>query len=142
MAQSTIWWLITGAAIVAELLTGTVYLLLVSAGFASAALAAHAGFGFAAQLVIASVVGVGAVLIWRFVRRRQPSDPPIAANPNINLDIGERVTIDSWNADGTASIRYRGAQWTAVPRPGSPLLATGEHRVAEIVGSRLVVEKI
>ena len=38
MAQSTIWWLIAGAAIVVELLSGTVYLLLLSAGFAAAAL--------------------------------------------------------------------------------------------------------
>jgi hypothetical protein len=38
-------------------------------------------------------------------------------------------------------VRYRGAQWTVVPRPGAAP-ATGEHRVVEVVGSRLIVDKI
>jgi membrane protein implicated in regulation of membrane protease activity len=59
----------------------------------------------------------------------------------MNLDIGEQVLIEGWNADGTASVRFRGAQWTAVPRPGSTP-ATGLHRVAEVIGNRLVVDKI
>ena len=45
------------------------------------------------------------------------------------------------HADGTATVRYRGAQWTVVARDGSTL-ATGEHKVTEVIGSRLVVEKI
>jgi len=37
-------------------------------------------------------------------------------------------------------VKYRGAQWTAVLRPGeSP--QTGAHRVTELVGNRLIVEK-
>ena len=32
MAYSTVWWLIAGAAVVLELLSGTVYLLLLGAG--------------------------------------------------------------------------------------------------------------
>ena len=63
------------------------------------------------------------------------------ANPDVNLDIGESVHVDAWNADGTATVRYRGAQWTVVSRAGSTL-SPGEYKVAEVVGSRLVVEKI
>jgi len=49
--------------------------------------------------------------------------------------------VDTWLADGTAQVRYRGANWTVTHLPGiAP--ATGLHRVREIVGSRLVVEKI
>jgi membrane protein implicated in regulation of membrane protease activity len=140
MAHSTIWWLIAGAAIVLELLSGTIYLLLLGAGFAAAALAAHAGAGLSVQLVVAAVVGTGAVLTWYLVRRKRPAPPAASANRDINLDIGEQVLIESWNADGTASVRFRGAQWTAVPRPGTTP-ATGMHRVAEVVGSRLIVEK-
>ncbi|HSV60200.1 MAG TPA: NfeD family protein [Variovorax sp.] len=141
MANSTVWWLIAGGAIVLELLSGTIYLLLLSAGFAAAALAAHAGASLSTQLVVAAVVGVGAVLAWYLIRRKRPAPPAPAANRDINLDIGEQVLIEAWNPDGTASVRFRGAQWTAVPRPGnSP--STGMHRVAEVVGSRLVVDKI
>jgi membrane protein implicated in regulation of membrane protease activity len=141
MASSTVWWLIAGGAIVLELLSGTVYLLLLSAGFAAAAIAAHAGASLTTQLVVAAVVGVGAVLTWHIIRRRRPPAPSTGANRDVNLDIGESVYVDAWNADGTAIVRYRGAQWTVVPRAGiTPSI--GEHRVAEVVGSRLVVDKI
>ena len=141
MASSTVWWLIAGGAIVLELLSGTVYLLLLSAGFAAAAISAHAGAGLGTQLVVAAVVGVGAVIAWHLIRRKRPAEPPAAANRDINLDIGESIYVDAWNPDGTATVRYRGAQWTVVPRAGTTP-SIGEHRVAEVVGSRLVVDKI
>ena len=141
MANSTVWWLVAGTAIVLELLSGTVYLLLLSAGFASAAIAAHLGFGLTTQIIVAALVGVGAVLIWHLIRRGRPAPLDSASNPDVNMDIGEKVQVDAWNADGTATVRYRGAQWTVVPRPGS-LPTTGEHRVTEVIGSRLVVDKI
>lgn len=141
MASSTIWWLIAGGVIVLELLSGTVYLLLLSAGFAAAALSAHAGAGLTTQLVVAAVIGVGAVLVWHTIRRRRPADPPTQANRDVNLDIGESVHVEAWNPDGTATVRYRGAQWTVVSRSGATP-STGEHRVAEVIGSRLVVDKI
>ncbi|MET3440280.1 membrane protein implicated in regulation of membrane protease activity [Variovorax paradoxus] len=140
MANSTIWWLIAGAAIVLELLSGTVYLLLLAAGFAAAAVAAHMGAGTVAQLVVAAVVGVGAVLAWYAVQRRRPAAPATGANRDVNLDIGEIIHIEAWNPDGTATVRYRGAQWTVVQRAGRTP-STGEHRVVEVIGSRLVVEK-
>lgn len=141
MASSTVWWLIAGGAIVLELLSGTVYLLLLSAGFAAAALSAHAGAGTTTQLVVAAVVGVGAVVAWHMIRRRRPADPPTSANRDLNLDIGERVHVDAWNPDGTATVRYRGTQWTVVPRAGAPT-SVGEHKVVEVIGSRLVVDKL
>lgn len=141
MANSTVWWLIAGGAIVIELLSGTVYLLLLAAGFAAAALSAHLGFGTVTQMVVASVIGVGAVLIWYSIQRRRPAAAPIGTNRDVNLDIGESVHVDAWNADGTAAVRYRGAQWTVVQRAGSAP-STGEHRVVEVIGSRLVVEKV
>ncbi|RYF68696.1 MAG: NfeD family protein [Comamonadaceae bacterium] len=140
MAHSTLWWLIAGGAIVLELLTGTVYLLLLGAGFAAAAVAAHLGAGTTTQLLTAAVVGVGAVVAWHLIRRRRPADPPSEANRDMNLDIGEAIQVDHWNHDGTASVRYRGAQWTVVPRPGV-VPSTGMHRVAEVIGNRLVVDK-
>lgn len=141
MASSTVWWLIAAAAVVLELLSGTVYLLLLGVGFAAAALVSHMGAGLTAQLLAAAVVGVGAMLAWYLVRRARPAEPPSQANRDVNLDIGETVHIDAWGADGTASVRYRGAQWTVVPRAGATL-STGAHRVVEVSGNRLVVDKL
>ncbi|PIF73024.1 membrane protein implicated in regulation of membrane protease activity [Variovorax sp. 54] len=137
MGHPTFWWLIAGAAIVAELLSGTVYLLLLAAGFAAAAIAAHLGFDLVTQLLVAAVVGVGAVVTWYLIRRNRPATP----TSDLNLDIGESVFVDAWNPDGTATVRYRGSQWTVVLRAGHAP-STGEHRVVEIIGSRLVVDKI
>ncbi|RZL57904.1 MAG: NfeD family protein [Variovorax sp.] len=141
MADSTWWWLISGAAVVLELLTGTIYLLLLGIGFAAAAIVAHAGIGTTAQLLVAAVVGVGAVAGWYAVRRSRPAEAPSRSNRDVNLDIGEQVQIDGWNDDGTATVRYRGAQWTVVPGTGQ-LRTPGTYRVAEVVGSRLVVDKV
>jgi membrane protein implicated in regulation of membrane protease activity len=141
MADSTIWWLLAGSAVAVELLTGTFYLLMLAIGLVAAALAAHLGFALTPQLVIAAVVGGGAVAGWHMYRLRGPQEPPAASNRDVNLDVGETVQVDGWNPDGTASVKYRGASWTVVHAPGtSPL--PGPHRIREVVGSRLVVEKL
>jgi membrane protein implicated in regulation of membrane protease activity len=143
MANSTLWWLLTCAAVVLELVsgTGTVYLLLIGGGFAAAAIAAHLGFGLAVQLIAAAVVSVVSVFIWHAIRRRHPPPVRSSANRDVNLDIGERVHIETWNPDGTATVRYRGAQWSAAPRPGAAP-STGEHKIVQVIGSRLIVEKV
>ena len=141
MAESTLWWLVTGGAIVVELLTGTFYLLMLAIGLAAAALSAHLGWSTTPQIVVAAVVGGGAVVTWhRRQTQRRHQDPPAQANANVNLDIGETVQVDAWNADGTADVHYRGARWTAIHRQGI-MPSPGAHRVAELVGSRLLVDK-
>jgi len=141
MEDSTIWWLAAGALVVAELLTGTFYLLMVAAGLVAAALGAHLGLSFALQIVAAAVVGGGAVVASYQLKKRRPGDPSVRADRSVNMDIGETVLIDSWNIDGTTTVKYRGAQWTAIHRPGiTP--STGMHRVAELVGNRLLVDPV
>jgi membrane protein implicated in regulation of membrane protease activity len=143
MANSTLWWLLASGAVVLELLsgTGTLYLLLIGGGFAAAALVAHAGFGPVTQLVTSAVVSVALVFVWRTIRGKQPAPPRSSANRDVNLDIGECVQIDAWNPDGTATVRYRGAQWAVAIRPGETP-STGEHKIVQIIGSRLIVGKI
>ncbi len=130
MEESTIWWLLAGGMVVAELITGTFYLLMVALGLAAAALVAHAHLPLTGQIVTTAVVGGGAVVAWHFAKRRRPGDPSARADRSVNLDVGETIVIDSWNADGTTTVKYRGATWTAIHRPGvTP--STGAHRVAE-----------
>ncbi|MEZ5644302.1 MAG: NfeD family protein [Burkholderiaceae bacterium] len=140
MADSTIWWLMSGAAVVLELLTGTFYLLMLAVGLAAGAVAAHVGMGLTGQLVLAAVVGSLTTAALYLRRRRHPADPSVRSMRSVNLDVGETVQIDNWQSDGTAIVRYRGAQWQAVTRSGQPEGA-GRYRVAELVGNRLVVEK-
>ena len=141
MAESTLWWLLAGAAVAVELLTGTFYLMLLAIGLVAAAMAAHLGLSQPVQLVVAAVVGGGAVVGWHLVRQRRPQEPPAEANRDVNLDIGETVQVLRWSPEGTTQVKYRGAQWTAVPAAGTIPVA-GPHRILEVVGSRLVLEPL
>ena len=129
MAQTTIWWVLAGAVIALELLSGTFYLLMLSLGLVGAAIAAHLGASMPIQLVVAAVVGGGSVLAWRSYKQRTPSAAPASANRDVNLDVGETVLVE-----------YRGAHWDVALIPGvTP--APGLHRIVEVVGSRLMVCK-
>ena len=141
MAESTIWWLMAGAAVGIELITGTFYLLMLAIGLVAGGLAAHAGGSTATQLVVAAVVGGGAVAGWHLVRGRRPPAEHASSNADVNLDVGETVHVERWNADGTATVKYRGANWTVVPVEGA-VPVSGAHRVRQVLGSRLVVESI
>ena len=142
MADTTLWWLAAGTLVVAELLTGTFYLLMLALGLAAGAIAAHAGLASTGQVLAAALVGGGAVLAWHLWRRRAGSPGPAGASRDVNLDVGETVQIETWNGDGTASVKYRGAQWTAATAPGQPARRTGTHRIVEVRGNQLIVEPV
>ena len=139
MSESTLWWLLAGSTVALELFTGTFYLLMLAVGMAAGAVAAHAGLGLVGQLIVAALTGSALVVGWYFVKKRRASDPSVRALRSVNLDVGEILHIDEWNMDGTANVKYRGAQWTVIHRPGNPP-TPGSYRVAELVGSRLLVD--
>jgi membrane protein implicated in regulation of membrane protease activity len=140
MTEANIWWLLAGAAVIAELLIGTFFLLMISLAMAAGALAAHAGANLVVQLLLAAVTGGAAVVVWYFVKQQRRTTQPQDSNPGLNLDIGETVMVDGWDPDGTANVRYRGANWRVVRSAGEPA-AIGAHRVVEVIGTRLRVEK-
>jgi len=141
LALSTFWWLLAGVAVIAEMLSGTVYLLLIAAGLAAAALAAHLGFGLTVQIVTAAVIGSGLVLFWWRVRApARRAGLAAQADPDLNLDIGQTVLVDYWTADGTASVMHRGARWRVEPEnPVGSVPMPGPHRIVALVGSTFVV---
>ena len=140
MEPSTIWWVMAGITVAAELLIGSFYLLMLSLGMAAGAIAAQAGSPLTVQMVVAAGVGGAAVLLWRRVKQGRGAELEAQSNPNVNLDIGALVMVQAWASDGSAQVNYRGANWTALHRPGlAP--ESGQHRVVEVQGSRLVLEK-
>ena len=141
MTPTTIWWVLAGLAVVAQLMTGTFHFLMLAAALAAGALAAMLGGTLILQLLAVAVVGAGAVVAWYFARKGRPTEPPAEANRDVIMDIGETVQVEAWHPDGTATTRYRGAQWTVFHRPGETP-QPGAHRVAEVIGSRLLVDRI
>lgn len=102
-------WMLAGLGLViAELLSGTFYLLVLGVAAIIAGAAAYAGTPFWAEVAIA-VVAAAAGMAWvhRWHGRNRAPMPP--------LDLGQAVTLDSWvdRATGMARVKYRDALWDA-----------------------------
>ena len=140
MGEAGIWWLLAGAAIAVELLTGTFYLLMLAAGLVAGALGATMGVSLTGQMLLAAAIGGGAVAAWHWGRSKRPAPMPAHSNRDVHLDIGDMVQVDRWNADGTASVHFRGALWTAIAANPAAPFSPGNFRIKEMRGNRLVVE--
>jgi membrane protein implicated in regulation of membrane protease activity len=134
-----LWWLAAGALVVAELLSGTFYLLMFSLGAVAAAVAAMMGAELSIQLACAALVGGGATAIWHWKRAQKPRSLPAAENRDVNIDIGQQIHIAEWAEDRTARVNYRGAPWTARLSEGSSA-HPGTYRICAVEGNWLVVE--
>jgi membrane protein implicated in regulation of membrane protease activity len=137
MDNPTLWLLIAGGLVMAELMTGTFYLLMLSLGATAAALTAYADGTLTWQIVTAGIVGSGAAVLWH-LKKPLSND---GQDSNIHLDIGETVTVDAWDAQGHTQVKHRGAQWAAV-HAANATPELGLHRICEMQGNRLVLEKI
>lgn len=138
MSETTLWLVVAGVLVVAELATGTFYLLMMALGCVAAALAGYCGVALAGQLVTAAVVGGGATLAWHWHRRKQPESPPAASNRDVNLDVGAHVQVLEWATDGTTRVNYRGTGWPARLAAGAAA-EVGEHEVVAVEGNWLVL---
>jgi len=138
LSAATIWWVAAGIAVAAELATGTFYLLMMALGLACGAIAAHLGLSESAQIACAAVVGGGATAAWHWRRSRLPKKPPAQQDRGVNLDVGERVHVDAWAAEGTTRVSYRGTGWPARLAPGAEA-RSGEHDIVAVEGNWLVL---
>ena len=136
----TAWWLAGAGLVAAELATGTFYLLMLGLGAAAAALAAHAGLGLTGQLLVAALVGGGAVAAWHISRSRQTPAAAANANRDVNLDIGSTVHVAHWRADGSARVNYRGAGWDA-RFTGSGTPAAGDFTIRAVDANCLLLDQ-
>lgn len=143
MDVSSFWWMAAGVLVMAELLTGTFYLLMLSLGAAAAALAAHAGLDMTAQVVTAALVGGAGAILLNLKSKHRPIGVD-ATDIHIHLDIGATVMVDAWDSQDLAHIKHRGAMWAAICQTNSKKQTreTGLHKIVAIEGSRLVIEKI
>lgn len=139
------WWLILALALgVAEMLSGTVYMLLIAGACVVGALAAWLGAGLTAQITLVSVVGVVACVTLARMRAShggqhgQGASATATARDDDNLDVGNQVEVMAWREDGTTQVRYRGSHWSAIPDVGAPQ-RTGLHVIVRVDGNRLVL---
>ncbi len=109
MDHSLAWAIVGLVLVIAELLTGTFYLLMLGVAAFGSAAAAWLGWGFEVQIVVAAVVssvGCYAVHLYREKNRSNQMAP---------LDAGMPASFEAWIDAGArlARVRYRGAPWEA-----------------------------
>ncbi len=138
MNDMTVWFVIAFMLLIAELMTGTFYLLMVAIGCAVGGSAALFGAALPLQLASGAAIGFAATMILRRTRwGRNRLHIDSAENRDVNLDIGEIVQVATWR-DGTADVRYRGCRWDATLEPGADP-RPGAQIIKAIRGSTLVV---
>ena len=131
------WFVVAFGLLVAELLTGTFYLLVISIALAAAGFAALAGASGPLQFVVAAVIGLGGS-IWlrstRFGKRLHERGEDRVQN----MDLGQSLRVDHWTPARTARANYRGAVWDVELAPGEQPTG-GEFVIREIQANRLIV---
>jgi membrane protein implicated in regulation of membrane protease activity len=132
------WWLATVVLVIAEISTGTFYLLAVAFGFAAAGLAAYLGVAWNGQAVIAAVLcSVSVAVIHRWNKQRVKTEE----QANFSNDIGQAVRAVSWSDDRHARVSYRGAEWDAELADNvASDISRQTWQITKIVGSHLVIE--
>jgi len=103
-------WLVAGfVLVIAELVTGTFYLLVLGiAAFAGSA-TAWFGRGFWVEALCAAAVAVAGVF---WVRRQRKA---MQQSDMASLDLGQAVSLEAWvsREQGAARVTYRNTQWDA-----------------------------
>ncbi|MBC7513958.1 MAG: NfeD family protein, partial [Herminiimonas sp.] len=105
---------------------------------------AYAGGTPEVQLIVAAVVGLLATIILRHSKLGKINRTDAARDPNVNLDIGQPITVDAWHDASfngkrpTARVMYRGALWDVELAHDGPA-APGQYVIREMQGSRLIV---
>ena len=121
-------WVVVGfVLVIAELLTGTFYLLVIGIGAFAGALVAWLGGAGTLQAVAAATVALIGTWLVHMWHRAQPKDLPGTSN---FLDRGQPVVLEAWQNEGAglARVKYRGTTWDArvsaagsKPVPGATL---------------------
>lgn len=129
MADYLLWAAAGLVLVIAELVTGTFYLLVLGIAGLVGAGVAFLGLGFWLQAIVASVVAVVGV-VWIHQRRKL-----ITSTPMPSPDHAQPVTWESWidQSQHLARVRYRGASWDArvtgecAGEPGEMLYISAIH---------------
>ena len=131
-------WAVVGLTLViAELLTGTFYLLMLGVAAFGAAAAAWLGQDFGTQSIVGSLVAVAGCYGVHAYRARN------SAGQMAPVDAGMPATFESWLDAGSrlARVRYRGAAWDARVEGGELVESGATLYVVAVDGNTLKVSK-
>jgi membrane protein implicated in regulation of membrane protease activity len=113
MTLQAIWWIAAIVLVIAELFTGSLYLLAVALGALAGGIAAWTGTEIWVQAIVCSLVTLAGIALVRRKRASGPPPPPDRENPDLILDVGNKVFVEKWDANGSARVSHRGTDWNA-----------------------------
>jgi membrane protein implicated in regulation of membrane protease activity len=135
MEPYLLWILVGFTLMIAELLSGTFYLLVLGGAAFGGALLAWLGLGFPAQaMVFGALAAAGCYLVHVWHQRN-------AGSQMASIDAGQPASFESWTDEAArlARVRYRGAAWDARIAGGGPLAPGAIVYVTATEGSTLKV---
>lgn len=131
-------WILAGfALVIAELLTGTFYLLMLGIAAFGGGAGAWLGLGFPAQAIAAGVIaGAGSYLVHIYHAKN-------ARQQMKSMDHAQPVTFEAWvNQDARlARVRYRGASWEAHVKGDASIDPGGMLYILATEGNTLTVTR-
>jgi len=140
MTSYYVWFAAAVVLVIAEMATGTFYLLMIACGVAAGGVAALLGVAEPLQTIVAALVAILAIALLRRSRYGKLRRRDAASNPDVNLDIGQEVEVPAWDDSRRARVPYRGADWTVELAPGGEP-TPGRYRIVEIRGATLIVAR-
>ncbi len=139
MSQTTLWIILAGVLLVAEMTTGTFYLLLFAVGAGLGAILSWMGLSIEFQIIAAAIFAAGSSFLLKRSRSGQTADAQ-----SDKLDIGNTLYVESWGGEGLSSgqakVTYRGSTWSAISLDAPP--RAGAHRIVNMNGSTLELKAI
>ena len=124
MDPALVWAIVALVLVIAELLSGTFYLLMLAVAAFGAATAAYVAQPFPVQAIVAVLLGAGGCYGVHVYRARS------SGKRMASIDVGMPASFESWLDAGArlARVRYRGASWDARVE-GSEALEPGANLV-------------
>ncbi len=138
MAMHYLWWIAGVILVIAELMTGSLYLLAVAVGAAAAGLVALLAQPIWVQFLVAALLSVGASSVVQKLRGKQTTLPS-QENPDVLLDVGSRIFVSNWQPNHATRVQHRGTDWDARCRDTVP--AAGWHKIMAIENNQLILAR-
>ena len=141
LTPAIIWFSLACAVLIAEMCTGTFFLMMVSAGLFCGGLAAYFEANFAVQLLVCVFGGLLSYFcLYRF--KKAKAQKKVSENADVHPDIGSVIEVPEWHQVGAgtfiARVSYRGAFWNVRLREGAEP-RTGLFKIESVSSDYLVV---
>lgn len=133
-------WLIVGVVLAgADMLLGTVYLLVLAVAAFATAILTFLGLPVIWEIAAFAMLSVVGCLFLSFSRKKNKNIQIQSATNLQNIDIGREVSVKDIKENGHATVFYRGTVWEAAPAKGY-ILSRGTWIISGLHDNLLILK--